>query len=401
MSAVFLHIGLPKTGTTYLQQVLWDGRERLNASGVLVPGTTQQGQVHAVWDFMGRRLRGADLPQLPGSWQALVDEVRGWSGSHAVISEEFLSLCRPRQAARAVSAFAPLEVHVVVTVRDLARVIVATWQQEVVKGQTWSWPDYIAAVRDPQSGVASAGVGFWLRQDVVRVLDTWETAVPRDRIHIVTLPAASAPREHLLERFATATRLDVSLLEAEQQRDNISVGPAEAEVLRRLNASLGGRLNERQMTRVVQKTVRRALQSRPMSARMQLPPEELGWVTERARAMVDELRARDYHVVGDLDDLRPEDDAAGPACRPDEASADDIADAAMTALTATVEGSAKFWWRMRRHDAESSPAGTSGMASSARAAAYRSRLAALAVADRNRVAGRVAAWYGLRRSTHL
>ena len=33
---VLLHIGLPKTGTTYLQQVVWGNRDRLQADGVRV-----------------------------------------------------------------------------------------------------------------------------------------------------------------------------------------------------------------------------------------------------------------------------------------------------------------------------------------------------------------------------
>jgi superfamily II DNA helicase RecQ len=37
-SKVFLHIGLPKTGTTYLQTVMWADRDRMRAQGVLLPG---------------------------------------------------------------------------------------------------------------------------------------------------------------------------------------------------------------------------------------------------------------------------------------------------------------------------------------------------------------------------
>ena len=37
---VFLHVGAPKSGTTFLQTVLWDNRKRLADNGVLVPGRT-------------------------------------------------------------------------------------------------------------------------------------------------------------------------------------------------------------------------------------------------------------------------------------------------------------------------------------------------------------------------
>ncbi len=35
---IFLHIGAPKSGTTYLQTVLWANRENLRRQGLLMPG---------------------------------------------------------------------------------------------------------------------------------------------------------------------------------------------------------------------------------------------------------------------------------------------------------------------------------------------------------------------------
>jgi superfamily II DNA helicase RecQ len=35
---VFIHLGLPKTATTYLQTIVWGSRDRLRADGVLLPG---------------------------------------------------------------------------------------------------------------------------------------------------------------------------------------------------------------------------------------------------------------------------------------------------------------------------------------------------------------------------
>ena len=35
---VFLHVGLPKTGTTYLQSIVWANKTVLREQGVLLPG---------------------------------------------------------------------------------------------------------------------------------------------------------------------------------------------------------------------------------------------------------------------------------------------------------------------------------------------------------------------------
>ena len=389
---VYLHIGLPKTGTSYLQSLLWDSRETLAGHGVLVPGDRRAGHNHAVWDLMGRRPRGADQPTVPGSWQAVVTEVRAWSGTHVVVSEEFLAFARPRQARRAVEAFSPAEVHVVVTVRDLARVLVGAWQQQLGKGHSWTWEEYAAAVREPENGPAGAGIAFWLRQDVGRVLDNWESTVPRHRIHVVTVPPPGSPRELLVQRFAAATRLELAWLHGGGELGNVSVGVAEAEVLRRLNLGLNNRLNERQYTRVVSNGLRPVLQDRPHTSRMGLPQEHRGWVSERATKMVDELRGRGYHVVGDLHDLLPA-TGTGREVRPDDVEPGDLAEAAIAALQASVEQHAQLWWRLRARDSSTAADNTARLTGLARTTAYRAKVSALHLADRNRLLRRALARY--------
>ena len=380
---VYLHIGLPKTGTSHLQQVLWRSRRRLASSGVLVPGRSRNAQTLAVWDLMGRRTRGAAQPGVAGSWEALVAEVSAWSGSHVVVSQEFLTNATPRQARRAVRDLAPAQVHVVVTARDLSQVMGSVWQQGLAKGYDWSWDEFVAAVRDPAQGPATAGVAFWLHQDLVRVLDVWEKAVPRDRVHLVIVPPPGASRELLQQRFAAATRLDSDALVSGLPGANVSVGVPEAEVLRRLNAGLGGRLNERQYVSTVQKVVKPALRTRRSSPRIRLPADELGWITERATDLVAELRTRGYTVHGDLDELVPV-PAATSGPRPDDVDDAELADAAMAALVAVAEEYAGLWWRTSRVETTSSASGTGRLASQARALGFRARVGVLRLADRSR-----------------
>ncbi len=46
----FLHVGLPKTGTTYLQHILWGSKDRLREHGVLLPGPTRRRHLLASLD---------------------------------------------------------------------------------------------------------------------------------------------------------------------------------------------------------------------------------------------------------------------------------------------------------------------------------------------------------------
>ncbi len=397
---VYLHIGLPKAGTSHVQRVLRLSREPLAERGVLVPGETRRSQMLAVWDLMGRRTRGAAQPEVPGSWRVLVESARSWPGSHVVISEEFLTNAGPRQARRAVQAFAPARVHVVVTTRYLGAVIGSAWQQQLAKGRTWTLEEYTAAVRDPEGGPATAGIAFWMHQDLVRVLDVWERSVPRERLHLVTVPPAGAPRSLLIERFAAATRIDPGVLRGAETAANPSVGAPEAEVLRRLNLGLGGRLNERQYIWAVDQGVRSALRTGSSSPRIRLAPGEFGWVNDRAREVVAEVGARGYRVFGDLTDLLPATEPDSPA-QPHPVEESEVAAAAVTALVAITEKYADLRWRTRRQRPAQS-VDPARLGSRLRAAVQDTRVAALRAADHNRWVRRAARaylWRTSRRST--
>jgi hypothetical protein len=410
--AVYIHVGLPKTGTTYLQAALQGAQKDLAARGVLYPGDDHLFQRHGFWDLLGRRLQGVDQPHVPGSWQRLVETVNAWEGPSVVLSEEFLVNARPRAVRRIATAFEPAEVHVVVTVRDLGRVIGSMWQQEVSKGRTFTLAEYVAAVRDPERGSATAGVAFWLRQDVSRVLAAWEPLVPTSRMHVVVVPPAGSPASALLERFATAIGLtDGARTWPEVPQHNTSVGLAETEVLRRLNVGLGDRLNERQYLRMVNTVVKPALRATAPAAgqhpdrgsgrarssgRITLPAEHADWVRARSRQMADQIRRSGAEVIGSLDDLVAPDPAGAEEPQPVDERA--VAEATQAALVAAVESFATFWWRVRRRSAPDEVERRTRLGSWARAQGYRLKAGALDLADRNRLAAKAANAY-LRRTS--
>ena len=405
--SVYVHVGLPKTGTTYLQRALWQSRDRLAGRGVLVPGEGTAFHKRAAWDLLGRRARGAEEPEVAGAWQAMVDEVARAGQDSAVISEEFFVYARPRHIRQLERALSPAELHIVVTARDLGRVIGSAWQHELTKGHSWSWPDFLDAVRDPSSGPASAGVGFWLRYDLKKVLSTWEELVSPERVHVVVVPAAGAAPTVLLQRFAEAVAVDPGLLTPPPDQVNSSIGVTEAEVLRRLNEQLAGRLNERQYVRTVKGAVIPALGARSASSRIRLPDEHLQWATERSADWVAHLRGKPFHVVGDPAELMPQAPADGadrggePAAGgadPRNVDESEVAAATSQALAAAVETYATFWWKARRRQESRDADAKTKVVSAGRALGYKTRAGALRKADSSRLMGKAANAY-LRRSS--
>ena len=128
---IYLHIGEPKTGTTFLQDAMWDNRSWLSSRGVLLPGYGHQDHSRASRDLR-EAPRTASDPADPwaGEWEVLTRQaLRGRQS--AVISDELLAVCTARQADRAVRSLFPAEVHVVLTVRDFASLLPAEWQEKV------------------------------------------------------------------------------------------------------------------------------------------------------------------------------------------------------------------------------------------------------------------------------
>ena len=297
-STVFLHVGLPKTGTTYLQTILWNNREELRRQGILLPGFGPRQHLWASGVVREEPNLTNRHPDAVHAWDVLTAEVNAWSGP-AVISHEFFAGASEEQVRRAVAALGDAEAHVVVTARDTLSLVTARWQEYVKNGATTPIDGY------PESEETSPHDAWdWGSMDVADVLRRWSAAVPADRVHVLTLPKPTEPRETLWLRFASLLGIDASRCDASGSEANESLGVVEVELLRRVNADLVG----------FKRPVDRGVWIRGYLAQGQLVPRrgEKFWPSparvEELRARgdraADEVAARGYHVIGDLDDLR-------------------------------------------------------------------------------------------------
>jgi hypothetical protein len=303
-----------------------------------------------------------------------------------LVSEEHLSVSTLKQAKRAVASFPHAEVRVVITARDLARVAVSAWQEEVKNDQTWTWEQFVTSIRDPREIARSPARGFWLRQDLPKICELWEAAVPADRITVVTVPPPGAPAGTLLERFCSVVGIDAASLTEVPAWTNETVGVAATEVIRRVNERLGHRLNQRQHDKVIKRTVVHQLAGRGETVRFTLPEEELPWISARAGEMRTVVENRGYRVVGDLDDLRPRSTAGGR--RPDDATTEELLEASLDAASLLAEEYARLWWQRKRTSVEEGE-DQGNLASRARGVMFRSQRQAAYLADRSPTAARV------------
>ena len=87
---VFLHVGLPKTGTTYLQSIAWANKLVLREQGVLLPGFGPRQHLWASGVVREEKRLERRHPDAHLAWEQLTDDARNWTGT-ALISHEFFA----------------------------------------------------------------------------------------------------------------------------------------------------------------------------------------------------------------------------------------------------------------------------------------------------------------------
>ena len=328
----FLHIGSPKTGTTFLQQVLWSQKDAVRDAGLLLPGSAFNDHWLAYMDLRGGH---DDAPQSIGAWGRLVEQMAEWDGDSLVSHELFAGLDDDAVD----SAVADLssvydDIHVVITARDLARQIPAEWQEHLKHRSTMGYEVFLEHVRTR----GSRAKWFWRVQDVPELARRWAQRVTPERTHVVTVPQQGSSPELLWSRFATTVGLTPDGFSLDVPHANPSVGLEQAELLRRLNAELGERLARRGAYSVLVKDqlVHKMLAQRA-GTRLVLPKTDLDFAVEHGEEVVQALAGLEVDVVGDLRELVPEAGAAAaPDTLPDVTDGDVLAEA-VAALATTLD----------------------------------------------------------------
>lgn len=296
---VFFHIGLPKTGTTYLQTIMWANREELKRQGVLLPGTSTRD--HLLASVVVREDPHVDRrgENARASWSDLVHELSEWPDT-AVISHEFFAGASVEQVAKAMADLRGAEVHLVVTARDTLSLVTARWQEFVKHGWSTAIDDYPPTEdSDPQNEWG------WGTMDVGDVLSRWTAGLRPEHVHVLSLPKPTEPHQTLWTRFATLVGVDPTTCDSSGSQQNESLGVVEVELLRRINTDIGKFNFRSAVNRGV--WIRGYLAQRklvPRSGERFWPsPERVEMIRGRSERAVAMIREQGYDVIGDLEDL--------------------------------------------------------------------------------------------------
>jgi hypothetical protein len=337
---LLLHIGPHKTGTTAIQGAMHKARKKMRNQGVVYAGKVRQHQMAALAVTGGKGLLG-DRPADRKDWDDLVSEVQAAPDSRVIVSSEFFDGADDDVAAMVVDELGGDRVHVVVTLRPLAKILPSAWQQYVRNRLRHSYDDWLEAMfNTPPYGMPT--VTFWQRHHHDVLVERWAKVVGPERLLVIVVDETDP--DSLMRTFERITQLPDGLLEPETGWTNRSLTAAETELVRLLNIEFKKRKwpSER-YHHAVRRGVVRQIQLRSASRdepRITTP----AWAIERANAIAaaaaERITASGVHVLGDLSSL-----SAVPA-KADTTAVQDVPltlDGATSAVVGAIDAAARTW----------------------------------------------------------
>jgi hypothetical protein len=321
--------------------VLFRNRRLLAQEDILYPADRFDAHFLAALDLMRLPWGGLET-EAAGAWDALAAQVREWRGT-AIISHEILATASRSQVARALESLGHpgVEIHVVLSVRDLVRQIPAEWQENIKHRRELSYGRFLDQIQDP-AREGRIATWFWGVQEIPDILHRWGQDLPPERLHLVTVPPPGGPPDLLWKRFCLAFGIDGLDLDLRGERVNPSLGAPETALLRRINLRSNRVLEPPSYRPLVRELLaHQTLSRRSQSPRLTLPPDVHPWAQELTATWVAELERRGYDVIGDLGDLvgpSPTTPFADPD-HPDEAQ---VADAGVDAIRALLLENARL-----------------------------------------------------------
>jgi hypothetical protein len=336
---LIVHIGPRKTGTTYLQRVLQQLSPGLQSHGVLYPidyrDQDDYNHVGAISDLTHNeesketnRWTGKD----GSGWTGLAAAIAAWEGT-AIISAEMIGGLRPSAAQRMLDGLNCNRVDIVITMRDLARILPSSWQQHVRNTHTQSYRGYLERRSRERGELPPAQMQeiwdterhqtFWRSYAYGALVRRWQSLVGDQQVRVVTLPPPGSPSNLLWDRFRAA--LDVAALPETAPKlppfiANMGSTRAEAIFLHALNVEAKRRgWNRKTANELQQRLLSSGFLERPSRGGPLLLP---GAYLTRVRAWADidiaDVSSTGVSVYGDVEDLRILDSSASHGRVPSE-----------------------------------------------------------------------------------
>ncbi|MFJ3665122.1 hypothetical protein ACIPSE_01570 [Streptomyces sp. NPDC090106] len=232
-----LHIGPHKTGTTSIQGALFAAKDRFAEHGVAWPATSRH-PMDAVLAATARPGMMGDRGPSERQWELLGRQVAAAGAHTSVVSSEFFADAPDDEAIeRIVEHLGGDRVHVLVTLRPLAKIMPSQWQQYVQNGLRMGYENWLTHMLR-KAPYEFPNPSFWRRHRHDRLVERWVRVVGPDRVTVVVVD--DRDRGGLMRVFERLLGLPADLLQEIPDTANRSLTLAETEMLRNLNKEFRG-----------------------------------------------------------------------------------------------------------------------------------------------------------------
>jgi len=297
-----LHIGPHKTGTTSIQGALFAAKDRLGEHGVLWPAATRH-PMEAVLAACARPGMMGDAGPSEQQWLHLVDRVNGagWAVTSVISSEFFADAADDATIGRIVAQLGGDRVHVLVTLRPLARIMPSQWQQYVQNGLRMGYEDWLEHMLR-KAPYDKPNPSFWRRHRHDRLVERWVRAVGAERVTVVVVD--DRDRDGLMRTFEQLLGLPAGLLQEVPDTANRSLTLAETEMLRNLNKEFRGNgLPDELYSKLVRHGavmhMKNACSPTPQDVKIRTPQWAVEAAAEIGAGMARRIGATGVRVLGD------------------------------------------------------------------------------------------------------
>jgi hypothetical protein len=302
-----LHIGPHKTGTTSLQNSIRANREEILRQGVYYGAPEGRLASNRIARSL-LRLPFKNPDEVVGyeEWEDQVARVRESTAKRVIVSGEEFSFCEKKEIRTLLKDLGRERVHVVVTVRPLAKVLPSQWQLDLRGSFTsGSFDEWLRWTLKPQ-GLRTIAMllgiphPFWFRHRHDELASRWAAEVGADRVTVVV----GDDRDHrvLLRAFEGLLGLTDGTLLSVDGKSNPSLSSEEIAIILRVQQILLERhliFAERVRSRQIQ---RRLLAQRPRSpsdSKIVIPGWAVESVREASQKIHDGLLASGVRIIGD------------------------------------------------------------------------------------------------------
>ena len=302
-----LHIGPHKTGTTSLQNSIRANREEILRQGVFYGAP--EGKLAS--NRIARSLLKMSFKrpdEIPGyeEWEDQVARVRSTTAKRVIVSGEEFSNCETKEIKTLIRDLDKERVHVVVTVRPLAKVLPSQWQLDLQGSfAIGSFDDWLQWTLKP-SGLRGLAVAlkiphpFWFRHRHDQLVNRWARAVGHRRVTVVV----ADDRDHrvLLRAFEGMLGLTDGTLLPVDGKSNPSLSAEEIAIILRMRQILSQRkliFAERVRSRQIQRRLLAQRPRRSTDAKIVIPEWAVESVREASQKIHDGLLASGVRIIGD------------------------------------------------------------------------------------------------------